>query len=149
MSVITRREAKDAAEGVSLGFIAVIVIGLLACVIGAIFWWLSVATSGVKGRGDVIKQNNDANNRIAAQAEFNRLWGDIQSYNANIAASAAALAKNPGDDYQQSVLTAEQQICRSAVQQYNADILNVTMKDWRPAEDPASIDPITECEMAR
>lgn len=148
MSVITRREARDATEGAGLGFIAVIVVGILALAAAAFFWWISVATSGIKGAGDVIKQNNDANNRIAAQSEFNKLWSDIQGYNANIAAAAAALATNPNDTYQQSVLTAEQQICRSAVQQYNADTLNVTMKDWRPAEDPASIDPTAECEAA-
>lgn len=119
---------------------------LLFVVLPVSLWAFGVFSSGVRGAGDVIKQNNDANNRIQAQATFNKLWGDIQSYHDNITASVAALKANPGDPYQRSVLTAQQQICRSAVQEYNADTLNTTMRDWRPAQDPAQVDSNQECE---
>ncbi len=109
-------------------------------------WAFGVFSSGVRGQGDVIKQNNSGDNRIQAQATFNKLWGDIQGYHDNIQAAAAALKATPGDTYQQSVLGAEQQICRSAVQEYNADTVNTTMRDWRPSQDPASVDPNQECE---
>jgi hypothetical protein len=111
-------------------------------------WAFGVFSSGVRGQGDVIKQNNSGDNRIQAQSTFNKLWGDIQGYHDNIQAAAAAVKTNPADDYQHSVLTAEQQTCRSAVQEYNADTLNTTMRDWRPAQDPAQIDPAQECETA-
>lgn len=110
-------------------------------------WAFGVFSSGIRGQGDVIKQNNSADNRIQAQSAFNKLWGDIQSYRDNIQAAATALKANPADAYQQSVLTAEQQICRSAVQEYDADTLNTTMRDWRPAQDPAQIDSTQECEI--
>lgn len=121
---------------------------LLFVVLPIGLWTFGVFSSGVRGAGDVIKQNNDANNRIQAQATFNRLWGDIQSYHDNIQAAAQALKASPTDGYQQSVLTAEEQTCRSAVQNYNADAQNTTMRDWRPAEDPAQIDSTEECEPA-
>jgi hypothetical protein len=109
-------------------------------------WGFGVASSGVKGRGDVIRQNNDATNRIAAQNEFNQLWSDIKTYHANIKDDAQAVAANPGDAWTLSVLDAEKKTCRSAAGKYNADTQNMTMKDWRPSTDPASIDVATECE---
>jgi len=138
----------DEYDKVRPGRLAAWVIGFIAAVVliavGA--WAFRVATAPAKGAGDVRIKNNDANNRIAAQAEFNKLWSDIQSYHSNIQSAAAVLKTNPADAYQQSVLTSEQQICRTAVNQYNADTLNVTMKDWRPSEDPASVDSTQECE---
>jgi cytoskeletal protein RodZ len=146
MPLLSRQDRREAAESAGYLLIGAVVLVVIAFIIGALVWALGVFSSGTKGRGDVIKQNNSSTNQIQAQAEFNKLWGDIQSYHADITASAAALAKNPGDAYQQSVLTAQQQICRSAVQEYNADTVNTTMREWRPAADPAAVDPTLECE---
>lgn len=140
----------DEHDRVRPGRLAAWVFGVATAIvlIGVGAWVFRVVTAPAKGAGDVKIRNNSADNRIVAQAEFNKLWGDIQGYHDNIQASAAALKANPADAYQQSVLTAQQQICRKAVQQYNADTLNVTMKDWRPAADPASVDSTQECEVA-
>lgn len=128
---------------------AYIIASALAVILIALgAWGFKVLTAPAKGAGDVRIRNNTADNRIAAQNEFNKLWGDIQGYHDNIQAAAKTLQANPGDAYQQSVLTAEQQTCRTAVQQYNADTLNMTMKDWRPSADPASVDSTQECETA-
>jgi len=146
--LISRHDARDAAEGVGIAFIATVTAVVFAIVIGSGLWAFGVFTSGTRGHGDVIKQNNSGSNQIAAQAEFNRLWGDIQADHDNIQAAAATLKASPSDAYQQSVLTAEQQTCRTAVQQYNADTADTTLKEWRPADDPAHIDSATECETA-
>ncbi len=147
MPLITRHDARDAAEGTALAFIAVVTLIVLAAIIGGGLWAFGVFTSGTRGHGDVIKQNNSGSNQIAAQAEFNRLWGDIQADHANIASTAAALHASPGDAWQQSVLTSQQQTCRTAVAQYNADTADTTLREWRPAADPATIDSDTECEL--
>jgi hypothetical protein len=122
---------------------------LLFIVLPLALWAFGVFSSGVRGAANVVKQNNDANNRIQAQATFNKLWGDIQADQIDIDGSAATVKAAGGasaDPYDQSVLTAEEQTCTSAAETYNADADNTTMKDWRPAGDPASVDPTEECE---
>lgn len=116
-------------------------------------WAIDVSTSGVRGKANVIKQNNNADNQIQAQDLFNKLWGDIQAYNKNIKADAAQVAKDDAtgkdDTYDQSVLNAAESTCRDAVGQYNADTIDTTLKEWRPSTDPDHINIDTECEPPR
>lgn len=91
--------------------------------------------SGPAGAVGVQIQNNDANNRITAASNFNKLWGDIQGYEQTIRHS------DPADA---DVHAAEQE-CGLAVGQYNAMLSNPTTKDWLPQGDPAEPIPLTDC----
>lgn len=105
------------------------VIGTVAFVI-----WLATASSGVRGKAGVTRQNNDSQNQISAQHEFDRVYNDVQRdvFNVQHAVDAAHLA----DD---------QAICVQDVGTYNTDTVDTTLKDWRPDSLPAHIDPDKEC----
>ena len=136
--------------GTTIGLIFA-VIGTFA-VIGIALWGFDVFTSGVRGHANVIKQNNDANNQIQAQDAFNKLWGEIQGYKADIKSDAAQVTEDAveGRDaaYDKSVLAAVQSTCRDAVGRYNAYTTDTTMKEWRPAQDPDHI-ALTDCEVQK
>lgn len=122
--------------------LAVLFIGLIGCGI----WAFHVVTSGVKGTGDVTRQNNDANNRIEAQATFQRLYGDIQGYPPKITRAKADAAANPTDAQSKQVLDGLQNLCTDAVNTYNADAGSTTMQQWRPADLPTQINEADYCE---
>lgn len=127
----------------AIGIVLVISVGI---------WWFNVHTSGIRGAAAVTVQNNAASNRTQAQDEFNQLWGDIKAYNGDISDAATQVAQdettNADSTFDRSVLAADEATCRKAVQKYNADTKDMTLKDWRPAEDPATIDPKAECEVS-
>ena len=110
-------------------------------------WALGVFTSGVRGKAGVIEKNNDSNNQIEAQHTFNALWGDILSYKVKITDAEAILAKTPGDSFETQVLTGLKSSCSDAVQQFNADANDTTMKEWRPSSLPKTINPNDYCEV--
>lgn len=148
MPVITKREARDAAEGVGLAFIGTIVVVVLALIIGISLWAFGVFASGPKGDGDVTRKNNDANNRISAQATFEQLAADITAYGPKISNAVADKTTHPGDTYYATVLTGLQSACNDAVAQYNADTQKTTMRDWLPAGLPDHYE-TTICEATK
>lgn len=116
-------------------------------VLAVALWAFGVFTSGVKGKGDVIKKNNDSNNQIEAQHTFTALFGDIQSYKTKIASALKDTKAHPDQTFYAQVLTGLESTCSDAVQQYNADAISTTMKEWRPSDLPAQINPTDYCEV--
>lgn len=145
MSVITRREARDAAEGVGLAFIGTIVVIVLLGAIGAGLWAFGVFTSGVKGAGDERKQQNSVTNRVYWQNEFNSLDQNIQTYTAQIASARAAVTAHPSDTFYEQNLTGLVQECDIAVGQYNADVAKPIASPWLPAGLPTTVDRASTC----
>jgi hypothetical protein len=115
---------------------ALAAVGLL----GAIGWGISVALSGPKGAGDVHRQNQGAQNRIYAQAHFQDLYGDIQSYKVQINQAAKDKAEHPGDSYYATTYTGLFNTCVSAVNQYNADTGKALFTDWKSVNLPDHLD---------
>lgn len=108
------------------------VVGVIAAV--AFIIWLVTASSGVRGHAGVIRRNNDSNNQIAAQAEFERVWGDIQR-------DAGVIRLETDPDRRQTA----QEVCLADVATYNLDAQSTTLKDWRPDNLPESVDADAEC----
>lgn len=130
------------------GWTVSIIIGAIIVLggIGAAYWAFDTGTSGIRGKADVTRQNNDGTNQIAAQDAFNKLNGDIQTDLLNIKNDAKAAVG--GDDFQKSVVQADLAQCAKDVHDYNADANDTTMKDWRPSNLPASFDD-TICEVPK
>lgn len=124
--------------GIIAGSIAVAVIAA---------WGIALATSGIRGHGGVVRKNNDSNNQIEAQHTFDALFADVKSYKTKIGNAAALLKANPGDPFEAQVLAGLTSGCSDAVQQYNADANDTTMKEWRSSSLPASINPSDYCEV--
>lgn len=108
-------------------------------------WWLKVATSGVKGKGDVTITNNSGVNRINSQAYFEDLNGDIVSYTVRLGGALRDLKAHPGDQFYETNYTGLWNTCVSAVADYNAASAKTTFKDWKTADLPPSIDVNTAC----
>jgi len=121
----------------------VLIVAFVLALSGGI-WWLKVATSGVKGRGDVIRQNNDANNRIFSQQHFEDLYAAVVSEDQQLDIFAGKT-----DDYSTSTFAGIQAECIRDRAQYNADANKVLLKDWQTPDLPHQIDPTspaTDCK---
>ncbi|HEU5429506.1 MAG TPA: hypothetical protein VFU74_21685 [Actinocrinis sp.] len=145
MPVITKREARDAAEGVGLAFVGTVVVIVLALIIGVGLWAFGVFTSGAKGAGDERKQQNSVTNRVHWQNEFNSLDQNIATYAAQIANARASATAHPGDTFYEQNLTGLVQECDIAVGQYNADAAMPIAAPWLPAGLPTTIDRTATC----
>ena len=122
---------------------------VLSAIIGVGIWVFSVATSDVKGRGDVVKINNSAPNRIAAQERFETLWGEIKTADGNIDTAWENLQADKTNPTLLTNYTGVQNHCRGLVNEYNALARKVTKGDWRSPDLPYEIDaanPATDCK---
>jgi hypothetical protein len=127
----------------------------LACVlvavavIGAVWWGVTVATSGVKGAGDTTKQNNSVTNRVFAQQHFEDLYAEITADDQKLDQAAADKAAHPGDDFYATNYTGLVNQCIGARAQYNQDAAKVLQRDWLSSDLPRQIDPTdpkTDCK---
>jgi hypothetical protein len=145
MSRISRRDIGDTATGLSAGTVVVTVVILIGCGIAALLWWLGVFTSGVKGAGDVHRDQNDAKNREHWSQTFNSEFEQIKADQGVIAilkrqADASTATAQDRDNY-----TGAQNNCLQDVAQYNADAASTLGSPWMPAELPNPIDATTYC----
>lgn len=129
-------------------------------------WGIHVATSGVRGTGEVIVRENDADNRIGAQAFFENAYANIQATDTKINTAAQALAdfeltpRPVGDNvaatrYDQQLqqlrneLRGLQSNCQDTIASYNAEARKTIRNDWRSADLPYEIDqskPSFDCQ---
>ncbi len=113
----------------------------LIAVLGAAWWGVRVATSGVKGAGDTVAQNNSATNRIYSQQHFEDLYAEVTSDDQKLDQAAADKAAHPGDDFYATNYTGLLNQCISARNQYNADANKVLQRDWLTPDLPRQLDP--------
>lgn len=164
--------ASDTIWGMSRGLFVIVAIIIAASVIGAASWGISVATSGPRGAGDVVRQRNDADNRISAQAFFEDTYATIKAQDQKLTDAQNALdefmAATPQPDNsdmvqvqlytqqlkaKQTTVTGLQQICLTAVGNYNAEARKTIRGDWRSEDLPYQIDAAsttseTDCQPA-
>lgn len=142
-----RQDVRDANYAVRRGGLSVLtwvlIVIAVAAAISAAIWGIKVATSGVKGAGDVQRKTNSGNNRIAAQEHFEALYGQIKAYDQQLDQAAADKAANPGDRYFAVNYSGLVKQCIDARNQYNADANKVTQARWLSADLPYQIDPTT------
>ena len=123
--------------GVNIGArIFVAILAVLA--ISAAVWGISVATSGIRGRGDAIRSTNSGGNRLAQQAYFEQTYADIKAADQNL--------DLPGNDTEQAGRTA---YCRRLVADYNAAARKQVAERFRAVDLPAQIDLLdstTDCK---
>lgn len=144
-------------------WLVVVVIALLS----AGGWAFKVATSDVKGKGDTIVRQNDADNRIQAQAFFEDTYAAVKKFDQQLNDANKALvewkANNPAPTGQssaelelykqqlnnkQTTVTGIQQQCRNSVAAYNAEARKTIRSKWRSQDLPyeiGSTDATTDC----
>lgn len=145
MSRISRRDVGDAATGFGLSAIAVTCTVLFVCALAALLWWLGVFTSGIKGSGDVHRDQNDAKNREHWSATFNGEFEQIQADQGVIAVLKQQADAKTATAQAQANYTGAQLNCRQDVAQYNADAASTLGAPWVPANLPTHIDASTYC----
>lgn len=139
--------------GMSWRAIVIGIVLIILCVGGgwAIFG-LKVFTSPIKGAGDVVIANNDAKNRVQAQARFEALFNGIQAIDKNLDVLHDAMVANPKDRIAAETYRGTVMSCNIAVGDYNAEARKTLSVDWRTWDLPAQIDPndpTTDCKEAR
>lgn len=144
------RDVNYAARRGGLSVLAwILIVIAVAAAIGAAIWGIKVATSGVKGAGDVKRQTNSGTNRISAQEHFEALYGQIKAYDQQLDQAAADKKANPGDRFFATNYSGLVKQCIDARTQYNADANKVTQADWLSSDLPHQIDatdPETDCK---
>ncbi|MEV6833547.1 hypothetical protein AB0N17_03285 [Streptomyces sp. NPDC051133] len=145
MTRISRRDVGDAATGFSLSAVAITLSVLFVCGLAALLWWLGVFTSGIKGAGDVTRDQNDAKNREHWSATFNSEFQQIQA-DQGVIANLEHTATSAGATVQDhDNLTGAQNNCRQDVAQYNADASSTLGAPWLPEGLPTQINADNYC----
>lgn len=167
-----RKVASDTIWGLSRGTFVIVAVIIVASVIGAASWGISVAISDVRGAGDVVQRRNDANNRIGAQAFFEDTFASIKAQDRKLTDARADLDEflsttpqpSSSDLVQaqlytqqlkakQTTVTGLQQACQDAVARYNAEARKTIRGEWRSEDLPYQIDTTsttdeTDCQPA-
>lgn len=118
------------------------VLGLLVLSVGG--WFVGVAISGPKGRGEQIKQINGANNRTFSQELFVQLLADIRAYDTQVTIQQKALDSHKAQDAEKDrlaqVVAGLETQCVSTVQQYNAEANKISHRQFKDANLPEQVD---------
>ena len=143
-----RNRTQEAASiaGRSIGAYLLLLLGVTALAgIGALIWWLGVSTSGIRGAGNVQRDQNNAANREHWSATFNAEYQQAQADADNLAVLKTA-ADAPGATAQDRTNYLGAQLnCRQDVATYNTDAASVLGRPWIPADLPTVIDATTYC----
>lgn len=135
-------------DGTKVALAGVATVATIAAVsVGA--WGLKIATSDVKGRGDVVIKRNDADNRIFQQGHFRDLYEQIVAADQNITTYYLVAREDPKDKTARDNLTGTIAGCRNLVAAYNADARKVLGQKYLDGDLPTSIglaDPATDCK---
>jgi hypothetical protein len=135
------REAKrDANRAGRFGLLWVVIVIIVTLVIGGAIWALNVATSGPRGQGDALIEQNSAENWTAAQARFEDLYADIEATDRKITVAGQAIAVNPNDKTAQQTYAGTVNYCLSVVGDYNAEARKYLAADFRASDLPTQID---------
>lgn len=145
MSRITRRDVGDAAVGLSAGTVITTIVVLIVCGIAALLWWLGVFTSGIKGAGDVHRDQNNAQNREHWSATFNGEFEQIQADQEIIATLKRSAEADGATVQDRQDYIGAQNNCRQDVAQYNADTRSTLGAPWVPADLPTHIEAADYC----
>lgn len=145
MGIITRKEASEGAQAISLGFIVTVVVIFLVGVLSATLWAFGVIGSGIKGDGDVHKMNQDAKNRVHWNAVFNAEYEQIKADQGKIALLKSAAEGDTGTQLDKINYQGAQQVCQDDVAEYNANTGKMLAADWLPAGLPSEINAADYC----
>jgi hypothetical protein len=144
------REVNAAARStgwrIALWVVAVVV---LFGLIGGGIWAFKVATADVKGRGDVVRKVNDADNRLFAQGNFLDLYNEVKAADRKLDQAAADKAAHPHDTFFATTYTGLKAHCEDARAQYNAAAQKISQAKFRDENLPAQIEdsnPETDCQ---
>jgi len=99
----------------------------------------NAGTSGVRGAVALHNQNNTAENRVAAEGQWNIAYKDVTRDVANLVSIRKQYGTN---DPQEFVITAET-ACTDAVTNYNELQSQPLTQGWKPASLPLSFDDTT------
>lgn len=118
-----------------------VIIVIVALAIGAGIWGLTVATSGIKGQGDGIIENNSSENWIKQQAKFEELHAEYESTLVRIDQFKTIADANPNDAIAQTNYNGQISHCTDVVADYNAATRSFLSEDWKSIDLPATLDP--------
>lgn len=135
-----RQANHDVGRFIGLTFKAWVIILILVGFIGAAIWGITVATSGIKGQGDGIIQNNSSENWIKQQAKFEELHAEYESTLVRIDQFKAVAEANPNDAISQTNYQGQISHCTNVVAEYNAATRSFLSEDWKSIDLPATLD---------
>jgi hypothetical protein len=132
------RVARGAGWRIAVTVVAIVVfLGLL----GVGIWAFKVATSDIKGQGDVVIKTNSAENRIYAQQKFEDRYQDILASDRKLDQADADIKADPTDRDARVRYSGLVNYCNDVVGKYNADARKITAAPFRADDLPYQIDP--------
>ncbi len=145
-------DEREISRGVNFGMgqgtkIALWILALVIA-IGGLFWVVRIVTSEPRGQGEAFSQQRSAENRIRAEAEFNKRYASVKTLDKNVTQAAIALKRTPDDTRRQIEYDGNVRNCNEAVNNYNAFSQSYLNETFRPIDLPVTIDeadPSTNC----
>lgn len=129
---------RDAVGSVMAAIIAIFLAMVIAAGLSLAGWKIHAWLSPAQGAAQQQVDNNSATNRETAQDAFNALDAAIKGDVYKIHQDQSLYGDNPTDPTNRSELILDRAKCVADVGEYNKDAADMNMKDWRPAQDPAS-----------
>lgn len=145
---------KGALKAIGCGLL----LALVVIVLPLALWAAGVFTSGIHGKGEAIKQKNNAGNWTSAQAQFERDFADFQKFQVQATGAQTALDQfnrdhpanpnaMPGDPNEEKRnqlsddLSGVVQQCGNTAADYNTAARSYLSEQFRAADLPPSLDP--------
>ncbi|URP22268.1 membrane protein [Microbacterium phage Big4] len=136
-----REVSHETGQFLGLGIKIWVILVIVALALGAGIWGLTVATSGIKGQGDGIIENNSSENWIKQQAKFEELHAEYESTLVRIDQFKTIADANPNDAIAQTNYNGQISHCTDVVADYNAATRSFLSEDWKSIDLPATLDP--------
>lgn len=124
--------------------LAIVAVVLFVGALSIGIWAFQVSTADVKGRGDVVRKVNQADNRLFAQGNFQDLYNEVISYDQRLDQAAADKAAHAGKDdesFYDANYTGLVNQCIDTRNQYNAAAKKISQAKFRDADLPYQLDP--------
>lgn len=102
---------------------------------------LTAGTAGVRGAVALHNNNETAENRVSAEAQWNAAWKDYCRDSANL----TMVQKQYATSDPQGFIISSQEAVNQDVQTYNTLASQPLTKDWLPSNLPSSITSNTPC----
>lgn len=152
-----RRETPDGPSTLKVVVLAVVAV-LFVIVLPLMLWAAGVFTSGIHGKGEAIKQKNNAGNWTSAQAQFERDYADFTKFQTQATGAQTTLDRfnqehpvnpnaGPGDPTEEhrsqlsDDLAGIVQQCGNTAADYNTAARSYLSSQFRAADLPPSLDP--------
>lgn len=131
-----RDARRDMNRGGRFGILWLVIVIIVIAAISIAIWASRVGTSDIKGQGDVTIQKNSAENRIAAETEFQDLFNEAEATERKADDAYEVMCSDPDNAHRATEYIGLKQHYENVVARYNAKADSPLSRDFLPSNLP-------------